>query len=82
MRDAFSQNPKSTMSKRVAEKCSNTNCHQSTGGSSKDPNSFINIGAAAHRRCGGPWITVMQCAESKFGEVFPGQTLDRNDAMF
>jgi hypothetical protein len=48
MRDAFSQNTKSTMSKRVAEKCSNQNCRQSTGGPSKDPNGFINVGAAAH----------------------------------
>lgn len=47
-RDDFTEKTKDRMAKRVGYRCSNPNCRKLTCGATVEPDSFVNIGVAAH----------------------------------
>jgi hypothetical protein len=48
LRDNFAKDVIDTLSKRVACRCSNPDCHRITAGPNSDAGSWVNIGVAAH----------------------------------
>jgi hypothetical protein len=48
LRDDFSMRVKELLASRVANHCSNPECHQTTSGPQKDSEKAINVGVAAH----------------------------------
>jgi WD40 repeat protein len=54
MRDDFTQKTTEVLAKRVAQRCSNTECAQSTSGPGSDSGSAVNLGVAAHITAAAP----------------------------
>lgn len=69
MRDDFSEEVKRTLANRVANVCSNPDCHAVTSGPQSDSTKALNVGVAAHITSaspGGPRFDTSLTPEQRF----------------
>ncbi len=82
MRDDFKNETKEVLAKRVAMRCSNPNCRQSTSGPADDLKKSVNIGVAAHIAAaspGGKRYDISQTNKER-SEIYNGIWLCQNCA--